>query len=543
MKGTLAPGTLIAIFRALFTQQKTGILEIVSGEQSRKLLFQKGIIKFASTSVHEERLGEYLVRIGKLRPADLEKATRTVGRGERLGQILIRLGLLNPEDLQRHARDHILHIIYACFGLRSGKYSYEESEVPLGQEIKAGLSMAALVMEGVRRMDAAAAAASLGADNPVLQPSTDPRFKAQPIVLLPQEGFLLSRVDGRTALDEIVASSPMPADETRRTILGLWCAGLIEDPSDPTRLPFDFAPPRAASAPSQVRAGAAAAAAPRPARSSPAAPAPRPAPPGRAPAPRRDTVRLAAGAAPAPARPPDDGAQRVREVMERFEQAQSQNLFELLGVSDGADESAVRRAYYSLAKRLHPDRFQGPDSADVRGQAERLFAMLTEAYNVLCDADLRQHYDQERSVPEKPSAANRQHEQASVARQNFMHGKALLEQGQFHNAVTFFENAIQQDGSKAEYFQYLASVQVKNPKWRNDAERNFKRALEIDPSLVPCYIGLGQLYRKAHQNELAERMFRQALSWDPDHPVAKREMASSGEAKAGAGLFKGIFKK
>jgi curved DNA-binding protein CbpA len=226
--------------------------------------------------------------------------------------------------------------------------------------------------------------------------------------------------------------------------------------------------------------------------------------------------------------------------------AESQSFYDLLGVLQSADENDIRHSYYGLAKRFHPDRFQGADMEHLRREAERLFSMLTEAYNVLSDPEARQRYDQERTTPEPQSAASRQQEQSSLARQNFRHGKALLEQGQFHNAVTFLENAIQQDGTKAEYFQYLASVQMKNPKWRQECEQNFRRALELDPSLVVCYVSLGQIYRRSGRNEQAEQMFRQALQWDPEHPVAKREISSSPPAKAAAGvssMLKGFFKK
>jgi curved DNA-binding protein CbpA len=554
MQGEIFPGTLIALFRVLHAAQKSGILEITSGEACRKLLFQKGAIKFASTNVHSERLGEHLVQVGKLRATDLDKATKQVGRGERLGQILVRLGMLSQEELQRQAREHVLKIIYACFAVDGGTYKYEEAEVALGQEIKAGLPMGALIMEGVRRMNPNAAAAALGAGDQILRPTTDPVLRSQPVTLMPQEGFLLSRVDGSTRIDDIVVVSPLPAQETLRTLLGLWCAGLIEDPNEPARLPFDLAASRAAEA------GAAAASAPVPAQAPSPAPAAsarrpasgarpastarrtpaRPAAPARPVGPRRDVVTAPVSA--------DKSLERAREVADRFQAAPGQTLYELLGVSQTADEAEVRHAYYGLARRLHPDRFQAQGMEEVRPMAERLFAMVTEGYNILTDSETRQAYDRDSGAKEEDTRADQKKETSSLARQNFLHGKALLEQGQFHNAVTFFENAIQQDPRKAEYYQFLASVQMRNPKWRQLAVENFQKALEIDPSMVSCYVSLGQVYRRLGQGSRAEAMFREALRWDPDHPVAQKELAEGAAAAAGKGtgvgsVFKGIFKK
>jgi curved DNA-binding protein CbpA len=238
--------------------------------------------------------------------------------------------------------------------------------------------------------------------------------------------------------------------------------------------------------------------------------------------------------------------ERAREVADRFQAATGQTLYELLGVLQTADEAEIRHAYYALARRLHPDRFQSADMEEVRPMAERLFAMLTEAYNILSDSEARQAYDRDSSAPQEASKIDQKKEAAALARQNFLHGKALLEQGQFHNAVTFFENAIQQDPQKAEYYQFLASVQMRNPKWRQLAVQNFQKALEIDPSLVSCYVSLGQIYRRMGQQERAAAMFREALKWDPEHPVAQEELAAgagSGKGSSVGSVLKGIFRK
>ena len=236
----------------------------------------------------------------------------------------------------------------------------------------------------------------------------------------------------------------------------------------------------------------------------------------------------------------------MREVRERVETAKEKNFYDLLGVLITADESEIRRAYYGFAKRLHPDRFQAPQFEPVRKQAEQLFAALTEAYNILCHPNTRKEYEAHREVPQQTSAAERKQEQADMARQNFLYGKAMLQKGKFQEAVKFFENAVKLDDHKAEYYQYLGSVQMKNPQWRRQAERSFAKALEIDPSLVSCYVNLGNIYLRLGQKDKAEKMYQTALQWDPDQPVAKRELDQLTGSKPGAGLssvFKGIFKK
>ncbi|MFR8927118.1 DnaJ C-terminal domain-containing protein [Peptoniphilus senegalensis] len=63
------------------------------------------------------------------------------------------------------------------------------------------------------------------------------------------------------------------------------------------------------------------------------------------------------------------------------------DYYEILGVSKDADEKAIKSAYRKLAKKYHPDLHQGDEAA-----AEK-FKEVSEAYEVLSDADKRKKYD------------------------------------------------------------------------------------------------------------------------------------------------------
>ena len=63
------------------------------------------------------------------------------------------------------------------------------------------------------------------------------------------------------------------------------------------------------------------------------------------------------------------------------------DYYEVLGISKSAQDSEIKRAYRKLAKQYHPD--ANPDNKE----AEAKFKEITEAYEVLSDADKKAAYD------------------------------------------------------------------------------------------------------------------------------------------------------
>ena len=64
-----------------------------------------------------------------------------------------------------------------------------------------------------------------------------------------------------------------------------------------------------------------------------------------------------------------------------------QDFYALLGVPRDAGETDIKKAYRKLAMECHPDRNNGDKAA------EEKFKLVTEAYEVLRDADKRAAYD------------------------------------------------------------------------------------------------------------------------------------------------------
>src|SRR3977135_3065500 len=64
------------------------------------------------------------------------------------------------------------------------------------------------------------------------------------------------------------------------------------------------------------------------------------------------------------------------------------DYYAVLGVARTASVEEIRSAYRKLARQYHPD-----VSANAEGDAAERFKQVTEAYEVLSDAERRQRYD------------------------------------------------------------------------------------------------------------------------------------------------------
>ena len=499
LSGRLSQQLLAQVLGQILSLGKSGALKISLGNMTRQLFIEKGSwIRYAASNLMAESLTEHLKRVEKFNAEQVRRATTSKMANELLSSAMLRLGFLSVEEHRDVVRAMIEKVVVAAAGWKDAGYEYREGEIPFAQGEDVGLSVPVAILGLTRHgSDLTALRQSLGDGQLRVRINPSPALPLEQVPLDPAEGFLVSRADGTLSVREISLMSPLGTDETERALCGLILAGiLIMDGAESE--PALLGAPRAQAADARAKGDR-----PRSAAS------PSPVMPGRSSGP-------------------------VEEVLERFAALDGQSLYQVLGVIQTASESEIRHAYYSLAKRLHPDKFADEQT---KARAEKLFAAITEAYATLSRAEHRQEYD--KNIQPVAAKGASEASAAQVARQNFLHGKAHLDKNEMTKALSFFEHAVEQEPGREEYRRYLALVQSRNPRLRKEAEQNFLKAIELNPTFAENYAQLGLLYRKMGQTARGDEFLQRALSWDPSNETAEEALRSEDSKR---GILKGIFR-
>jgi curved DNA-binding protein CbpA len=241
-------------------------------------------------------------------------------------------------------------------------------------------------------------------------------------------------------------------------------------------------------------------------------PAPAPAAPVASPAPPPAT----------PAAPKPTDAFR-RELAERLTSTK-QSYYQVLGVPDDAPTEAIASAFFQLAKRFHPDRL-GASFEDVRDQATRLFARMTEAHQVLSDPTRRKEYDE--LVKTGEGAAEEQEEVLRIVRAatSFQKAQVLLKRNNLPAAEAEARQALADDPEQADHVALVAWLDASKP------NADLEAVLHV---LTDCVkkedVNLrvrwyrGQILKRLGQERRAIEDFRYIADRDPRHVDAQREL-------------------
>lgn len=537
MKGRLNEHPLPELIRELTEARASGALRLSNVRVKGVVYFDGGEVAAALTNVRAFRLTEVLRR-GEAVPAAVLDALLTEGMSDdEAAAALAGKGVIDEAELLKMRERLSGEVLRSFLRWTEGEWEFDPRVRLAGGAARTRVEAAPLLAEGARQLPPELAASRVSDDADVLTPAGGTEaLESGGVQLLPAEAFILSRVTGPTTMGELVAVGGLPEAETRRAVYTLAVAGLLRRERwarilNPEVMRLARARAAEAPAPKQAPGPPPTSSAQPPSPAQPASPAsPPPSPP---------QPELVA--------PPVSEETSQRDALEElFERARGATHYEVLGVAQSVKPDELKRVYYSLAKRLHPDRFRRDSDEGLRQQTDVAFAKIAQAYDVLKDASLRASYDlkvaaklagpprqQEAPRPPRPSAADAS--PARRAEERFEQGMAAMRSGDYQKARSLLGEAALLAPNQARYRAYYGRALSRAAESRRQAEVELQAAVSLEESNPAYHFMLAEFYRDVGFRRRAENECQRALTLNPKHADAlrlMRELRAAGSAQS-----------
>ncbi len=490
MNGQISSHPFAELLHEISHATLCGTLRLDQPPAKAVVYFEEGSPVYAASNVRSLRLAEYLTTRRLVSAPQLSAVGNSLA-DTALAEALCKEGILERKVVDDVFARLVTDVLRVLLLWSDGTWRYDD-RTQLAESVRVKISTRRLLLEGARKMGLKFIASRFQDPTETISPAGACN---QSDGLLPEEAFVLSRVDRPLALSDVLLLSGQRELDAFRTVYGLSLADYLQRQKWPRAL----------------------------GKISPAA---KPAVP--------------AGISPPPPAPKKKSEEEeVASFFERIDSAT--NYYQVLDISHTANLDDIKRGYYTLARRYHPDRFH---SRAIHGRIEAAFARITQAYETLIDPAQRNSYDARLSAQERSrqfaesaprakqatplndhrgeaSAADEVAPGLSRAEANFKEGYAALQQGQANVAVPHLAAAAQAAPNEARYRAFYGQALAIQGKSTRLAEMELNAAIRLDPSNASYRLMLANLYFELKFFKRAFAETERVLDLDPENSRAQ----------------------
>lgn len=221
-----------------------------------------------------------------------------------------------------------------------------------------------------------------------------------------------------------------------------------------------------------------------------------------------------------------DAATFWNEVVTRCQSIDKQNYYEMLGVARDAGTETIRKAYFALAKRWHPDRATG-ELAPLRSFVEPVFALFTAAHEMLADEKKRATYIRTVQDGGGTPEADRKLEAILWAAKEHQKAEVLMRQRNFESAASLLASAIEIVPDEADLLATYGwcIFNLPNSDGRiKEMTTAIDRALALEPKHDRAHYYKGMVFQRSGKDADALASFKKALELNKKNADAAREV-------------------
>jgi tetratricopeptide (TPR) repeat protein len=242
IEGPLRELSIQDVLQLLELAHKTGVLTVRSDRLNDEAIvhFSKGEIVFAVRRRSTRRLGQLLIRAGKLTQRELDRALdmQRADPTRRLAEILLEMGSIKDEELERQLRFQMEETVFELMAWDDGYFKFEERTEIAQQRLLARVRVEGLLMEGARRIDEWTRLESKVPSPesvPVLAPASE--RESTPVELRTEEWEVLAEIDGERDIRQLAADLGRSAFDVAKTVYGLVSTGVVQVHERHSRIP------------------------------------------------------------------------------------------------------------------------------------------------------------------------------------------------------------------------------------------------------------------------------------------------------------------